>query len=111
MAAPPDITARAGTRDAGELARLVTPRARCPGGGVADGQLPDVQGRTPIAMNHSTAIRQLGEGAVQAVCSCGWRSPVFGADKTTGTMDPLQHATEAADLHKWEMSLRLAPQA
>ncbi len=44
----------------------------------------------------------------QAVCSCGWRSPVFGADKTTGTMDPLQHATEAADLHEWEMSLRLA---
>jgi hypothetical protein len=29
---------------------------------------------------------------------------VFGADKTTGTMDPLQHATEAADLHQWEMS-------
>ena len=51
-------------------------------------------------------IQQLGEGAVQAVCTCGWRSPVFGADKTTGTMDPLQHATEAADLHEWEMSLR-----
>ena len=26
--------------------------------------------------------------------------------KTTGTMDPLQHAAEAADLHEWEMSLR-----
>src|SRR5258705_7738358 len=61
-----------------------------------------------MAVPHSTTIRQLGEGAVQAVCSCGWRSPVFGADKTTGTMDPLQHATEAADLHEWEMSLRLA---
>jgi hypothetical protein len=59
-------------------------------------------------VNHSTAIQPLGEGAVQAVCSCGWRSPVFGTDKTTGTMDPLQHATEAADLHEWEMSLRLA---
>jgi len=59
-------------------------------------------------VHHSTTIRQLGEGAVQAVCSCGWRSPVFGADKTAGTMDPLQHATEAADLHEWEMSLRLA---
>jgi len=59
-------------------------------------------------VHHSTTIQQLGEGAVQAVCSCGWRSPVFGADKTTGTMDPLQHATEAADLHEWEMSLRLA---
>ena len=59
-------------------------------------------------MYHSITIQQLGEGGVQAVCSFGWRSPVFGADKTTGTMDPLQHATEAADLHEWEMSLRLA---
>jgi hypothetical protein len=59
-------------------------------------------------MQHSTTIQQLGEGAVQAVCSCGWHSPVFGAGKRTGTMDPLQHATEAADLHEWEMSLRLA---
>ena len=25
--------------------------------------------------------------------------------KTAGTMDPLQHAAEAADLHEWEMSL------
>jgi len=31
---------------------------------------------------------------------------VFGSDKTAGTMDPLQHAAEAADLHEWEMSLR-----
>ena len=59
-------------------------------------------------MHHSTTIQQLAEGAVQAVCSCGRRSPVFGADKTAGTMDPLQHATEAADLHEWEMSPRLA---
>ncbi len=57
-------------------------------------------------MEHSITIQQLGEGGVQAVCSCGWRSPVFGSDKTTGTMDPLQHAAEAADLHEWEMSLR-----
>ncbi len=61
-----------------------------------------------MVVYHSTTIQQLGEGAVQAVCSCGWHSPVFGTDKTTGTMDPLQHATEAADLHEWEMSLRLA---
>ena len=59
-----------------------------------------------MAVHHSTTIRQLGEGAVQAVCSCGWRSAVFGADKRAGTMDPLQHAAEAADLHEWEMSLR-----
>jgi hypothetical protein len=30
---------------------------------------------------------------------------VFGADKTTGTMDP-QRAADAGDLHEWEMSLR-----
>ena len=41
-------------------------------------------------MDHRTAIEELGEGRVQAVCSCGWRSPVFGKDKTIGTMDPLQ---------------------
>jgi hypothetical protein len=40
---PADVTARAGTRDAGELAKLVTPRARAHGGGGANGQLPDVQ--------------------------------------------------------------------
>ena len=57
-------------------------------------------------MDHAATTRELGEGAVQAVCSCGWRSPVFGAGKATGTMDPLQHATEAGDLHEWEMSLR-----
>jgi hypothetical protein len=37
------------------------------------------------------------------------REEPFGADKSTGTMDPLQHATEAADVHEWEMSLRCAP--
>ena len=57
-------------------------------------------------MDHQTTIHQLREGSVQAACSCGWRSPVFGADKTTGTMDPLQRAAEAGDLHEWEMSLR-----
>jgi len=57
-------------------------------------------------VEHGTTIQQLGEGGVQAVCSCGWRSPVFGSDTATGTMDLLQHAAEAADLHEWEMSLR-----
>ena len=27
-------------------------------------------------MDHHTTIREVGEGGVQAVCSCGWRSPV-----------------------------------
>jgi hypothetical protein len=31
---------------------------------------------------------------------------VYGADKTTGMMDPLQQATNAGDLHQWEMSLQ-----
>jgi hypothetical protein len=56
-------------------------------------------------MRHSRTIVQLDEGAVQAVCSCGWRSDVFGADKTLGTMDPLQKANEAADLHEWDSDL------
>jgi hypothetical protein len=57
-------------------------------------------------VEHCTTIEQLGEGGVQAVCSCGWRSAVFGSDQAAGTMDPLQHAAEAADLREWEMSPR-----
>ena len=57
-------------------------------------------------MEHQITIREVGEGGVQAVCSCGWRSPVFGADKTVGTMDAPQRAAEAGDLHESEMSLR-----
>jgi hypothetical protein len=56
-------------------------------------------------MEHRLTITQLGEGAQQAVCSCGWRSAVFGADKTLGAMDPLQQATDAADLHQWDADL------
>jgi hypothetical protein len=56
--------------------------------------------------DHQTTIREEREGRVQAVCVCGWRSPVSGADKTIGMMDPLQRATDAGDLHQWEMSLR-----
>ena len=57
-------------------------------------------------MEHHTTIHEMGGGCVQAVCSCGWRSPVSGADKPAGTMDPLQRAADAGDLHEWEMSLR-----
>ena len=35
-------------------------------------------------MEHHTTIHQAGEGGVQALCSCGWRSPVFGTGKTAG---------------------------
>jgi hypothetical protein len=57
-------------------------------------------------VDHHTTIHEEGEGGVQAVCTCGWRSAVFGTDKTAGTMDPLQQAADAGDLHEWEMSLR-----
>jgi hypothetical protein len=57
------------------------------------------------AMEHHPTITQLGEGALQVVCGCGWRSEVFGAEKTAGTMDSLQQATEAADLHEWDADL------
>ena len=56
-------------------------------------------------MDHRTSVRELGEGRVQAECSCGWRSPVFGADKTQGAMDPLQQARDASDLHKWDAAM------
>ena len=55
--------------------------------------------------SHETRIIGLGEGIAQAVCDCGWESPRFGADKRLGTMDALQAATEAADLHQWERSV------
>ena len=57
-------------------------------------------------MEHHTTIHEAGEGGAQAACSCGWRSPVFGTGKTAGTMDSLQRAADAGDLHEWEMSLR-----
>ena len=58
-----------------------------------------------MGRDHRTTIEDVGEGSVRAVCSCGWRSAVFGEDKTIGTMDPLQQATEARDLHEWETSM------
>jgi hypothetical protein len=57
-------------------------------------------------VNHRTTIEELAEGCVRAVCSCGWRSPVFGGDKKTGTMDPLQEAMDARDLHEWDVSMQ-----
>ena len=56
-------------------------------------------------MEHVTEIQELDEGCAQAVCSCGWRSALFGADQKLGTMDPLQQATDARDLHEWDVSL------
>ena len=56
-------------------------------------------------MQHRVRINQLGEGALQAVCTCGWRSEVFGINKTAGTMDPLQQVTDAVDLHEWDSEL------
>ena len=59
-----------------------------------------------MAAGHHTTICEAGEGGLQAVCTCGWASPVFGAGKTAGTMDSLQRAAEAGDVHEWEMSLQ-----
>jgi len=56
-------------------------------------------------VDHHTTVQELGGERVQATCSCGWRSPVFGADKTTGTMAPLQQAKDARDLHEWDASM------
>jgi hypothetical protein len=56
-------------------------------------------------MDHHVSIVETGEGEVQAVCSCGWRSATYGTKKTTGTMDALQQAIDAGDLHEWEASL------
>lgn len=56
-------------------------------------------------MRHHTSIREKDEGAAQAYCSCGWESPIFGREKKTGTMDALQEAKDAADLHEWDASL------
>lgn len=58
-----------------------------------------------MRVEHRTTVQELGEGCVRAECSCGWRSPVFGADKTTGAMDPLQQATDAGDLHEWDAAM------
>jgi hypothetical protein len=57
-------------------------------------------------VDHHTTVHEVGESGAQAVCSCGWLNPVFGTGKMAGTMDALQRATDAGDLHEWEMSLR-----
>ena len=56
-------------------------------------------------MEHRTTIIELGEGATQAVCSCGWRSDRYGMEKDTGTMEALQQAKDAADLHEWDAAM------
>jgi hypothetical protein len=54
---------------------------------------------------HETRVVGLGEGIAQAACSCGWRSAPFGREKIAGTMDALQAAADAADIHQWDSSL------
>ena len=54
---------------------------------------------------HEARVIGLGEGIAQAVCACGWHSDRFGAEKRLGTMDALQAAQDAADLHEWDSSL------
>lgn len=68
---------------------------------------PDTEprGNKAVGMDHDITITALGEGQTQAVCSCGWRSERFGAEKDTGTMDALQQARDAGDLHQWDQTL------
>jgi hypothetical protein len=54
--------------------------------------------------SHRTRVVDHGEGVAQAECECGWHSEQYGVDKR-GTMDALQQAQDAADLHEWESSL------
>jgi hypothetical protein len=56
-------------------------------------------------VKHRTQVVELGEGIAQAVCRCGWRSERYGEDKQPGTMDALQQARDAADLHEWDAAL------
>jgi hypothetical protein len=56
-------------------------------------------------MQHRTMIVELGEGGMQAVCVCGWRGERYGVDKNAGTMDTLQRAQDAADLHQWDVTM------
>ena len=105
LAGPYDVITRAQAHDLDQLARLVTSRVQALDGVRQTMTCRSFTCEEPIAVDHHITIDEQGEGGVQAVCSCGWRSPVFGTGKTAGTMDPLQRATDAGDLHQWEMSL------
>lgn len=56
-------------------------------------------------MRHEITITTVGEAQTQAQCSCGWRSELFGGNKRTGTMDALQQARDAGDVHQWDADL------
>jgi hypothetical protein len=79
--------------------------ACCQGWNSVLSEVNDAEQEDPLVTEHHTAVVPLDEGAVQARCTCGWRSPVFGTEKTGGAMDPLQQAADAADLHEWDTDL------
>lgn len=56
-------------------------------------------------MRHEITIATLAGGQTQARCSCEWRSERFGGDKQSGTMDALQQARDAGDLHQWDIDM------
>lgn len=84
MAGSCDVIAQAQARDTGELGNLAASRVQVLGGVTRTMSCPVAICRRPIAVDHHTTIHEVGEGGVQAACSCGWRSAVFGADKTVG---------------------------
>ena len=81
LAGPYDVIARAQARDIDELAKLVTTGVQALDRVRRTMSCPVVTCEEPIAVDHHTTIDEVGEGGAQAVCSCGWRSPVFGAGK------------------------------
>lgn len=91
LAGPYDVVARAQAHNIDELAQLVTSRIQALDGALRTMTCPvRSPTRNRSAVEHHITIDEAGEGGAQAVCTCGWRSPVFGADKTAGTMDSLQ---------------------
>lgn len=78
------------------------------GNPVQPGSSEPVQTRRTVdnrRVEHRTQVVEHGEGVAQAVCTCGWRSATYGERKETGTMDALQQARDAADLHEWDSAL------
>jgi len=56
-------------------------------------------------MEHRTTIVELSEGRTQAVCSADGAVLSSAPDKSVGTMDALQQAAEARDLHEWDQAM------
>ena len=81
LAGPYDVIARAQARHIDELAKPVTTGLQALDRVRRTMSCPASTCEEPIAVEHHTTIDEVGEGGAQAVCSCGWRSPVFGTGR------------------------------